>query len=311
MRSIFGALSASFWLLAAACSSENVVTIGSKNFTEQVILGELIAQHIENRTELSVDRRLNLGGTFICDQALRAGQIDAYVEYTGTAFTAILKQPPITDPQEVYRRVKEQYWQSGIEWLQPLGFNNTFAIIIRGEDARALGVKTISDAASYTGQWIAGFGYEFIEREDGFRGLSKSYQLQFARPPRVMELGLIYRALSEKNVDLIAGDSTSGLIAALDLVVLEDDRRYFPPYDAVPVARRETLQRYPRMRLALEELRGAISEREMQKMNYEVDVQERSVKEIVSRFRDKWEADSFLAGTEQKGVEKGTELPAR
>lgn len=273
-----------FLFQAAACRSENVIVIGSKNFSEQVILGELMAQHIENRTGLTVDRRLSLGSTFLCDQALRAGEIDAYVEYTGTAFTAILKQTPIGNPQEVYRRVRQAYWELGIEWMKPLGFNNTFAIIVRGEDARRLNLKSISDVAAHTPKWRAGFGYEFIERKDGFRGLSESYHLKFAEPPRVMELGLIYRALAKDKVDLIAGDSTSGLITALDLFVLRDDKRYFPPYDAAPVVRRDTLDLYPELRPALEELEGAISEEMMRRMNFQVDGKKREVKQVVSEF---------------------------
>ena len=263
------------------------MVIGSKNFSEQVILGELMAQHIENYTGLTVDRRLSLGSTFLCHQALRAGEIDAYVEYTGTAFTAILKQRPIHDPQEVYRRVREQYWDLGIEWMKPLGFNNTFAIIVRGEDARRLNLKTISDAAAHTPKWLAGFGYEFIERKDGFRGLSETYQLKFAEPPRVMELGLTYRALAGEKVDLIAGNSTSGLINALDLFVLRDEKRYFPPYDAALLVRRDTLDLYPELRGVLEELEGVISEEMMRRMNYQVDGKKRDIKQVVSEFLKK------------------------
>lgn len=271
-------------LQSSACGSADAVVIGSKNFTEQVILGDLLARHIENQTNLEVDRRLNLGGTFICDWALRTGEIDGYVEYTGTAFTAILKNEPIRDPQEVYRRVKESYEKDEIEWLEPLGFDNTYAIIIRAEDARRLGVRTISEAAAYTPQWVAGFGYEFIERADGFKGLSEVYSLKFATSPKVMELGLMYRALAEKEVDLIAGDSTNGLIDALRLFALEDDQQYFPPYDAVPIFRTETLQRYPQLRDALNMLAGVISEDEMRKMNYAVDGVGKTVKEVVSEF---------------------------
>lgn len=271
-------------LVAWGCASSPAVIVGSKNFTEQVILGELLAQHIENETRLKVDRRLNLAGTFICDRALRAGEIDAYIEYTGTAFTAILKQRPLTDPAEVYHRVKAEYLPAGIEWMEPLGFNNTFAMIVRREEAGKLGIQTISQAAAYTPQWRAGFGYEFIERADGFKGLSDTYQLRFAGPPRVMELGLIYRALADGQVDLIAGDSTNGLIAALDLFVLEDDKKYFPPYDAVPLVRSETLKHYPELRAVLEQLKGRISEAQMRRMNYEVDGRRRPVKAVVSEF---------------------------
>jgi len=268
----------------SGCGSTETIVIGSKNFTEQVILGELLAQQIENQTELQVVRKLNLGGTFICDQALRAGELDGYVEYTGTAFTAILKNDPIRDPQEVYQRVKESYGKEGMEWLQPLGFNNSFAILIRGEAAKRFGVRAISDIAPYTPHWLAAFGYEFIERADGFKGLSEAYDLKFAEPPRVMELGLTYRALAEQRVDLIAGDSTNGLIAALDLFVLEDDKQYFPPYDGVPVFRTETLQRYPQLREVLNRLAGTIDEDQMRRMNYQVDGEGKLVREVVEEF---------------------------
>jgi glycine betaine/choline ABC-type transport system substrate-binding protein len=268
----------------SGCGSAETIVIGSKNFTEQVILGELLAQQIENQTELKVVRKLNLGGTFICDQALRAGELDGYVEYTGTAYTAILKNDPIRDPREVYQRVKESYGKEGMEWLQPLGFNNTFAILIRGEAAKRFGVRTISDIASYTPNWLAAFGYEFIERADGFEGLSETYDLRFAEPPRVMELGLTYRALADQRVDLIAGDSTNGLIAALDLFVLEDDKQYFPPYDGVPVFRSETLQRYPQLREVLNQLAGTIDEDQMRRLNYQVDGEGKLVKEVVGEF---------------------------
>ncbi len=268
----------------SGCGSAETIVIGSKNFTEQVILGELLAQQIENQTELKVVRKLNLGGTFICDQALRAGELDGYVEYTGTAYTAILKNDPIRDPQEVYQRVKESYGTEGMEWLQPLGFNNTFAILIRGEAATRFGVRTISDIAPYTPNWLAAFGYEFIERADGFEGLSETYDLKFAEPPRVMELGLTYRALADQRVDLIAGDSTNGLIAVLDLFVLEDDKQYFPPYDGVPVFRTETLQRYPQLREVLNRLAGTIDEDQMRRMNNQVDGEGKSVREVVEEF---------------------------
>ena len=260
------------------------VVIGSKNFTEQIILGELLAQYVEAKTELRVDRRLNLGGTFICDRALRAGAIDLYVEYTGTALTAILKQAPLQDPDEVYRLVKREYGQFGVEWMQPLGFNNTFAILIRNSDAEDLQVKTISEISPYTPEWDAGFGYEFIERADGFKGLSETYGLRFRGPPRVMELGLIYRSLAEGQVDLIAGNSTSGLIRALDLFVLADDKRYFPPYHAAPLARTEVLGLFPELRVALDGLENFITETEMREMNYRVERLAQNVRTVVSAF---------------------------
>jgi osmoprotectant transport system permease protein len=261
------------------------IVIGSKNFTEQLILGELLAQHLENKTQLKVDRKLNLSGTFICHQALQAGQIDAYVEYTGTAFTSILKQKPINDPQLVYQQVKQKYErQFKLEVAEPLGFNNTFAFIIRDEDARRFNLKTISQAAKHTPQWQAGFGYEFIKREDGFLGLAKTYNLKFAQPPKVMDLGLTYQALADKKVDAIAGDSTNGLIEKLELVVLQDDKKYFPPYEAVPIVRQQTLNEHPELRQAFSQLGRSISESEMRRMNYQVDVEARKVEDVAREF---------------------------
>jgi osmoprotectant transport system substrate-binding protein len=261
------------------------IVIASKDFTEQDILGELLAQHIESTTQLKVDRRFHLGGSFVCHQAITAGQIDAYIEYTGTAFTAILKQKPIGDPKVVFQQVKTAYAkQFGLEVTQPLGFENTFAIIVRGADARALNIQTLSQAAQYTPQWQAGFGYEFTEREDGFSGLSKIYGLQFAKSPRVMDLGLIYRALIQKQIDLTAGNSTDGQIARLDLTVLKDDKHYFPPYEAAPIVRQATLKQHPELRQAIAELGGLITEDEMRSLNYQVEGELRDIREVVREF---------------------------
>jgi glycine betaine/choline ABC-type transport system substrate-binding protein len=260
---------------AAACNplDHDRIVVASKNFTEQVILAELVAQQIERRTQLTVDRRFFLGGTFVCHRAIVSGEVDVYVEYTGTALTAILRQPPMQDPSAVYERVAEEYADRfALTWGGPLGFDNTFAILIRGEDARRLGITSISEAAAYTPNWRAGFGYEFMEREDGFPGLAKVYGLEFAETPRTMDLGLTYRALADGEVDLIAGNSTDGLIAALDLFQLEDDRHYFPPYEAAPVVRQETLDRHPQVADALAELSGSLDDEQMRQLNFLVDV---------------------------------------
>jgi glycine betaine/choline ABC-type transport system substrate-binding protein len=271
--------------LAASCAKADRIVIGSKNFTEQVILGELLAQQIERTTSLAVDRRLNLGGTFICHQALVAGQIDAYVEYTGTALTAILKKPVLTDAKQAYETVRREYAEPfKAEWTEPLGFNNTFVIVVRGEDAEKLHLKTISDAVPYALKWTAGFGYEFIEREDGFPGLSKLYNLNLPAPPRVMDLGLTYRALADRQVDVIAGNSTDGLIDTLHLFALEDDRHYFPPYDAVPILRDEVARKHPEVRKAFAALAGKITETDMRRMNYQVDGEHRDVPTVVREF---------------------------
>ena len=269
---------------ATAGRSERTIVVGSKNFTEQLILGEIVAQAIERDAGIAVERRLNLGGTLICERALAAGDIDVYVEYTGTALTAIFRQPPAGDPAAVFATVRALYAGSGRTLLPPLGFDNTFAILVRGADARRLGLRTIEDAARIAPNWRAGFGYEFLERPDGYRGLARTYALQFQAPPHVMDLTLSYRALAAGQVDLIAGDATAGLIKALDLVRLEDNRRYFPPYDAAPVARADTLLRHPGIRRALEGLEGRISAEEMQAMNYAADTLREDPAAIARRF---------------------------
>jgi glycine betaine/choline ABC-type transport system substrate-binding protein len=261
------------------------IVVGSKNFTEQLVLGEIIAQQIENKTHLPVERRFYLAGSYICHQAILGGRIDVYPEYTGTALTAILKQGPSSDPKRVYEQVKTEYArQFNLEVGQTLGFNDTFAIEIRGEDARRFGLKTISQAAAYTPKWRAGFGYEFMERPDGYVGLARTYGLRFAAAPRIMDLGLLYRALQDKQVDLVAGSATDGLIPALDLFVLEDDKHYFPPYEAVPVIRQEMLAHHPEVGQALNELAGKISDDDMRQLNYAVDGQHRDVKQVVKQF---------------------------
>jgi len=272
----------------SSCSHSDRVVVGSKNFTEQVIMGEMLAQQIERKTHLPVDRKLNLGGTIVCHEALTAGQIDTYVEYTGTGLTAILKEPPAKDSNLAYQTVKDAYKSRfGIEWTEPLGFNNTFAIIVRKSDAEQFGLRTISDAAPRTSRWVAGFGYEFIEREDGYPGLVKTYNLRFPSEPRVMDLGLTYKAVAGHQVDLIAGNSTDGLIGALGLVVLEDDRHYFPPYDAVPLVREAVITKHPEIREALRALGGKVSEEQMRLMNYAVDGEHKDVKQVVKEFLDK------------------------
>lgn len=276
------------WTYAlSSCSPErhDEIVVGSKNFSEQALLGEIIAQHIEARTHQPVTRRFYLAGTYICQQALLAGRIDMYIEYTGTALTAVLRDPLATDSSAVFARVQSEYRQRfGLEVMPSLGFNNTFAIVIRGEDARRLNLKTISSAAPYTRSWRPGFGFEFMERPDGFQGLSSVYGLTFAEVPRILDLGLLYRALLEKQVDLVAGNSTDGLLSARDLVQLEDDKHYFPPYDAVPIVRPETFARFPAAREALLDLAGKINDEEMRKMNYEVDGEHRDAADVARDF---------------------------
>ncbi len=260
--------------------------IGAKNFTEQVVLGELLAQEIEAKSHLKVERRFYLAGSYICQQALVAGRIDAYVEYTGTALTAILKQPLDRNPQSVLDTVRRLYDDRyHVTVAAPLGFENTFAMVIRGDDARRLHLITLSQAAQYTPQWKLGVGYEFEQRPDGLPGLSKAYGLKFDGPPRTMDLGLLYRALNAHQVDMIAGNSTDGPIQAFGLTVLEDDKHYFPPYQAVPLVRYDALRRWPQIRTALDALAGKITADDMRAMNEAVDGQHRDPAEVVREFR--------------------------
>ena len=270
---------------AARPRGERVV-VGSKNFTEQVILGEILAQAIERYAQLPVDRRLNLGGTFICDRALRTGDIDVYVEYSGTALTAVFKQPVKRDPAAVNEAVRRLYADAGVTMLRPLGFDNTFAILVRGEDARARGLARLSQLSAHAPAWRAAFGYEFLERADGYPGLAATYGLRFREPPRVMDLTLVYRALADRQVDVVAGDATAGLIEALDLVALEDDRRHFPPYDAVPIVHAATLLQFPELRAALDRLGGRIDAAAMRRMNYAVDGERRDPADVARAFLD-------------------------
>src|SRR6185436_19279382 len=275
---------------STASANRGHVTVGSKDFTESILLAEIVAQMLEAQ-HFDVDSKFDLGSN-IAHTAILAGQIDLYPEYTGTAFTAILHHEPITDPKAVYDQVSKEYGSQFNLWLsQPLGFDNTFAILVRGEDARQLNLKTISDAAKYSRRWHAGFGHDFMVRADGYAGFSKAYGLQF-NGVSDMSLDLTYTALASHKVDLIAGNSTDGRIAALDLVQLEDDRRYFPPYEAVFVIRRgvnpisPTSDSRPVNPLIeiMDKLAGAISTEEMRKLNYEVDGAKRDKKNVVREW---------------------------
>ena len=271
------------WVLG--CSKERLLTVGSKNFTEQVILGEIVAQHVSLRLSERVDRKLNLGGTLLAHQALVKGDLDLYPEYTGTALTAILKLPLSSDPAAVLARVRKEYQKRfNVLWLDPLGFNNTFAMVIRVEDARKYGIETLSDAAGHANGWTLGVGYEFQQRRDGLAGLLKTYRLPLKRSPRTMDLGLLYRALEQKQVDMVAASATDGLLSVLDVKVLKDDKRYFPPYQASLAVRADALAKHPPLKRALEQLSGLFSDEIMRTLNYQVDGQHRPVNEVAMTF---------------------------
>jgi osmoprotectant transport system substrate-binding protein len=273
-------------LSAAGCMPrKSELTVGSKNFTEQLVLGELLAQYLGSVCGQPVEKRFYLAGTYICHQALLAGRIDLYVEYTGTALAAILKEHPSGDSQSVYRQVKEQYLHKfNLDVMPPLGFNNSFAMVMRGDDARRLQLTTLSQLAAVAPHLRLGVGYEFLERRDGYEGLVRSYGLKFAEAPRVMDLGLLYRALQNKSVDVVAGNNTDGLIAALGFVVLDDDKRYFPPYDAVPIVRPQIFQECSRSKTAFDRLGGRITAGDMRRMNYTVDGEKKDIAEVAREF---------------------------
>ncbi len=271
-------------LTACAPPRGSRVVIGAKNFTEQVVLGELLAQEIETLGHEKVERRFYLAGSYLCHQAMVSGRIDAYVEYTGTALTAILKQPVMKDKDAVFGTVAKLYDERYKVKVEPgLGFEDTFAIVVRGADAKRLGLTTISQLKPGAA-WRLGVGYEFQARPDGLDGLQKAYGLAFARP-RVMDLGLLYRALGANQVDVIAGNSTDGPIRALGFTVLEDDRHYFPPYEAVPLVREDSLKLHPEMQAAMDRLAGKVTATEMQAMNDAVDGKHEDVGDVVRRFR--------------------------
>ena len=280
-RSFLAALAA----LSAGCApSHHRIVIGTKNFTEQLVLGELLAQSLESLS-LPVERRFYLAGTYICHQAILAGRIDLYVEYTGTALEAILKHAPMADHQSVFELVREEYARRfDLAVFPSLGFDNSFAMVVRRDDARNLHLRTLSDLARFAPDWRVGVGYEFLERKDGYAGLVQAYGLHFSKAPQVMDLGLLYRALQNKQVDMIAASQTDGLIQALDLVVLEDDRHYFPPYDAVPILRRDALSRFPQLGPAIMRLAGQITTNDMRSLNYSIDGRHEDVGRAVSSF---------------------------
>ena len=269
-------------LLLTGCSQQPEIIVGSKNFAEQLILGELVSQHLENTLHVHVRRKLDLGGTLLAHKALQAGEIDLYPEYTGTALTAILKQPPDSDPASVLRKVREGYKPWNLEWSDPIGFNNTFAMVVRKEDADARQAHTITEAATFAKGWRLGVGYEFVTRPDGLPGLIGTYRLNIKGSVKTMDLGLLYQALEQGQVDMVAGNSTDGQLAAKPFVTLADDRNYFPPYEAAWVVRATAYQKFPGLREALAKLH--LSTDQIRELNHELDSKHTPVREIARKF---------------------------
>ena len=273
----------------AGCSGSHSLTVGSKNFTEQVILGEILAQHLERGLHLKVNRKLNLGGTLLAHQALLDRDLDMYPEYTGTAFTNVLKQEPISDSSVVLDRVRTQYLNAmQLQWMDPLGFNNSFAIGVSGADARAHHLTTLTDAADYAPGFALGAGYEFMQRPDGYGTLNAAYPIHWTASPKTMDLGLLYTALQQKQVSMIAGSTTDAMLVVQDVKVLKDNKNAFPPYQACVVVRSSTLTATPGLKESLSQLSGKISDDVMRKMNYEVDGKHRQVADVAKDFLDSW-----------------------
>lgn len=284
---LFGVLALLAIFAGSGCnpSEEKTVTIGSKHFTEQEILGEMMAILIEENTDIRVVRKFNLGGTMVCFNALKTGDIDLYAEYTGTGLVNILKMEALKDPGRTFQIVKDAFYERfGLIWLEPLGFDNTYTLTMRKAHAAALGVKRISDLAKYRDELVPGFDAEFLQRTDGYPGLRKHYGFEFRERPKQMDPGLMYKALAEKAVDVIDGFATDGRIPAYELVTLEDDKQFFPPYYAAPLIREDTLSRFPELRETLGSLAGAIDDAAMQEMNYHVDKMEKSPSAVAREF---------------------------
>ena len=264
--------------LLCGCSAKPHIVVGSKNFTEQVLLGEIIAQHLEKKLGITVDRKLNLGGTFLTHEAIKSGSIDVYPEYTGTALTAVLKQAPISDASAVFEQVRKEYAERwDLLWLRPLGFNNTFAMVVSA-DAKS---NSLTEAVNEQ-LWRLGVGYEFQQRADGLAGLLKTYPLRLRDAPISMDLGLLYSALQSGKVDMVAANSTDGLLSVLRVKVLKDDKQYFPPYECSVVVRDAVASKNPNLVAVLRQLSGKFDDRMMRKLNYAVDGQHRSVSDVAS-----------------------------
>lgn len=264
--------------------SKSTVRIGSKNFTEQLILGELMAQMIEAHTDLSVDRRFNLGGTMICHKALEAGELDLYAEYTGTGLVTVLGQPAASDAGVVWATVDSQYRQKfNLQWLKPFGFNNTYALTVRGSTATDKNWQSISDVVASAHNLKAGFTAEFSERADGYPGMSKKYGLRFSQVVD-LEPSLMYQAIKRGEVDVICAFTTDGRIEAYELQTLKDDKGFFPPYFAAPVVNQNLFEKHPHIKGVLERLAEQISNTEMQKMNFEVDENNRQPEDVAREF---------------------------
>jgi osmoprotectant transport system substrate-binding protein len=280
-------LAAAMALTAAlgGCSGKDSVTIGSKDFGENIVLGEMFAQLIEKHSDLSVDRKLNMGGTFICFEAIQKGDIDIYPEYTGTALTAQLKLDVISDPDEAYRVVAEEFdRQFGVKWLDPFGFNNTYTLAVTDAVYQQYGIETYSDLAEISEGLVFGAEHEFFDRQDGFDGLVEVYNMTFKGEPKKMNVSLKYQAIGNGDMDVTDAFATDGPIKQYNLKVLEDDKGFFPPYYAAPIVRKETLDKHPELEGILNMLAGRIDDEAMTELNYRIDVESHDIEVVAKDF---------------------------
>jgi len=274
------------WTAAGSAQTPaGTIVIGSKNFTESRILGEMLAMLVEDRTDLSVEHRSGLGGTLICFAALQAGEIDLYPEYTGTAWSIVLKASDrISDRLKAFLYVQQQYRERyDIEWLQPFGLNNTYALAMREDRAAELGVTSVSDLKPHAAGLSAGFSIEFMNREDGWPGLGPFYELNLGQV-RSLEHGLAYEAINDGAIDLVDAYSTDGKLLRYPLRVLDDDKGFFPPYNAAPIVRADTLREHRGLRDALDALAFRIPDRRMIELNYAVEEDGRGFGEVAREF---------------------------
>ena len=272
-------------VVLTGCSSSNTVTVGSKDFSENIVLGEIFAQLIEAKTDLKVIRKLNMGGTFVNFEAIKNGQIDLYPEYTGTALTAQLKMDVITDADETYRIVSEEFdKQFNIKWLKPLGLNNTYTLAVTNEIFETYRIETFSDLAAISENLVFGAEHEFFDRQDGFDGLVKTYGMKFKGEPKKMNVSLKYQAMGSGDIDVTDAFATDGQIKQYNLKVLKDDKNFFPPYYAAPIIRKEVLEKYPELEQILNSLEGLIDDETMMEMNYKIDVDNQDIKKVAEDF---------------------------
>ena len=270
-------------LCLCSCSRNGAIVVGSKNFTEQLILGEIAAQQLERKLHVSVERRLNLGGTLLAHQAIQKGDIDIYPEYTGTASSVVLKKSVPPDTVRAYLLVKEEYLKRyGLVWLPPLGFNDTFAMVVRAQDGQKLSARKLSSADSRS--WRLGVGYEFLTRPDGLHKLNEVYGLRWEGTPRSMDLGLLYQALRQSKIDMAAANSTDAGLTDARFTVLEDDKKAFPPYNACFVVRKNLIDQQKGVEMALTMLANHINADAMRSLNRQVEVDHQPIVRVVKEF---------------------------